>query len=72
MARSRRKDHWLNARWWKVTAGEWIGLCLASLAIMALLCVFLVRRHTLEYHLEHTFAISDPEFFGSALAMAGN
>ena len=28
------------------------------------------QAHTLEYHLEHTFAVSDPEFFGSALAMS--
>src|SRR5207237_9810458 len=28
------------------------------------------RAHSLEYHLDHTFAVSDPEFFGSALAMS--
>lgn len=70
MARRRKNDHWLNARWWKLTIGDWIGLVLAICAIVALFCIFLIRRHTLEYHLEHTFAISDPEFFGSALAMA--
>ena len=31
---------------------------------------FSIRRHTLEYHLEHTFAISVLEFFGSALALS--
>ncbi len=72
MARRRRKnDHWLNIQWWELAIGEWIGLTLAILAIVALLCVFLIRRHTLEYHLEHTFAVADPEFFGSALSMAG-
>ena len=70
MARPRKNDHWLNARWWKLTIGEWIGLSLAVLALVALLCVFLIRRHTLDYHIEHTFAVSDPEFFGSALSMA--
>jgi cardiolipin synthase len=46
------------------------ALILALCAVVSLLCILLIRRHTLEYHLEHTFAISDPEFFGSALAMA--
>ncbi len=70
MARRRKNDHWLNATWWELAIGEWIGLALAIFAIVALVCVFLIRRHTLEYHLEHTFAVSDPEFFGSALSMA--
>jgi cardiolipin synthase len=72
MARKRRKkDHWLNLTWWELEIGEWIGLTLAVLAVVALLCIFLIRRHTLEYHLGHTFAVSDPEFFGSALALTG-
>lgn len=71
MARRRKKnDHWLNIQGWELAVGEWIGLTLAVLAVVALLCVFLIRRHTLDYHLEHTFAASDPEFFGSAMAMA--
>jgi cardiolipin synthase A/B len=69
MARRRKNDHWLNIQWWELAIGEWIGLTLATLAVVALLCVFFIRRHTLDYHLEHTFAVSDPEFFGSALAM---
>ncbi|MGI9113686.1 MAG: cardiolipin synthase B [Chthoniobacterales bacterium] len=71
MARRRRKnDHWLNFQWWELAVGEWIALTLAVLGAVALLCVFLIRRHTLDYHLEHTFAVADPEFYGSALAMA--
>jgi len=70
MARRRRSDHWLNTHWWILTLGEWIGLVLALGAIVSLLCILLIRRHTLEYHLEHTFAVSDPEFLGSALAMS--
>jgi cardiolipin synthase len=70
MARRKRNDHWLNTKFWKLTFGEWIGLILALGAIISLLCILLIRRHTLEYHLEHTFAVTDPEFFGSALAMA--
>src|SRR5438874_611227 len=70
MARRRRSDHWLNTHWWILTLGEWIGLVLALGAIVSLPCILLIRRHTLEYHLEHTFAVSDPEFLGSALAMS--
>jgi cardiolipin synthase len=32
-------------------------------------CLLFIRRHTLPYHLEHTFAVKDPEFIGSALAL---
>jgi cardiolipin synthase len=68
--RRRKKDHWLNLTWWELEIGEWIGLSLAVLAVVALLCIFLIRRHTLPYQLEHTFGVSDPEFFGSALSLA--
>src|SRR5437660_2693855 len=70
MTRRKRNDHWLNTQLWKLPIGEWIGLILALGAIVSLLCILLSRRHTLEYHLEHTFTISDPEFFGSALALS--
>src|SRR5256884_765352 len=70
MTRRKRNDHWLNTQLWKLPIGEWIGLVLALGAIVSLLCILLIRRHTLEYHLEHTFAVSDPEFLGSALAMS--
>src|SRR5205823_8512177 len=70
MTRRKRNDHWLNTQLWKLPIGEWIGLILSLGAIVSLLCILLIRRHTLEYHLEHTFAISDPEFFGSALALS--
>ena len=49
---------------------EWVAVALAFLGIVAVFCVFFIRRHVLEYHIEHTFAVSDPEFFGSALALA--
>ena len=71
MARKRaRSSHWLNQQWWKLRLAEWIGLCLGFLAVVLLFCLFVIRRHTLEYHLEHTFAVRDPEFFGSALALS--
>jgi cardiolipin synthase len=48
---------------------EWIALTLAFLGIVLIFCLFFIRRHTLPYHFEHTFAVSDPEFAGSALGM---
>ena len=65
-----QKDHWLNTRWWMLTVAEWIGLLLTLCVIISLLCILFIRRHTLEYHLGHAFAVNDAEFFGSALAMA--
>jgi cardiolipin synthase A/B len=70
MARRRKNDHWLNAKYWELAVSEWIGLTLAVFVVVALMCIFFIRRHTLEYHLEHSFAVVDPEFFGSALSMA--
>jgi cardiolipin synthase A/B len=65
-----RSSHWLNNRWWRFAVGEWIALTLFFLTIVLLFCLFFIRRHTLDYHFEHTFTISDPEFVGSALALA--
>lgn len=62
-------SHWLNNRWWLLSAGEWIGFTLAFLAIVLVFCLFFIRRQTLSYHLEHTFDTGSPEFFGSALAL---
>jgi cardiolipin synthase A/B len=71
MAQKRtRSSHWLNQRWWKLALAEWIVFCLGFLAVVLLFCLFFIRRHSLEYHLEHTFAVRDPEFLGSALALS--
>jgi len=65
-----QRNHWLNTRWWMLTVAEWIGLFLALCGIISLFCILFIRRHTVEYHLEHTFAVNDAEFFASAPAMA--
>jgi cardiolipin synthase len=71
MARKRaRSSHWLNQRWWKLALAEWIAVTLGFLAVVLIFCLFVVRRHTLEFKLAHTFSVRDPEFFGSALALA--
>jgi len=65
-----RSSHWLHQRWWKLALVEWIGLTLAFLVIVLIFCLFFIRRHSLEYRLDHTFTVRDPEFFGSALALS--
>lgn len=70
MNRRTRSSHWLNNRLWRLAIGEWIALTLAFLVIVLIFCLFFIRRHTLPYHFEHTFAVSDPEFVGSALGLA--
>jgi cardiolipin synthase len=64
-----RTSHWLNQRWWKLAIAEWIGLCLFFITLVVIFCLFFIRRKSLEYKLEHTFSVSSPEFFGSALAL---
>lgn len=71
MAKKRaRSSHWLHQTWWRFAMAEWIGLTLGFLGIVLIFCLFFIRRHTLEYHLEHSFTVRDPEFFGSALALS--
>ena len=69
MAR-KRSSHWLNDRWWKLAIGEWIAIVLAFLGIVLIFCLFFIRRHTIPYQIEHSFAVSDPDFIGSALALS--
>jgi cardiolipin synthase len=71
MAKKRASSsHWLNQRWWRFSLAEWIGLALGFLAVVLIFCLFFIRRHSLEYRLEHNFTVRDPEFFGSALALS--
>src|SRR6476660_551031 len=58
-----------GAKWWELEVLEWVALLLAFLGIVAVFCFFFIRRHVIEYHLDHTFGVQDPEFFGSALAL---
>jgi len=70
MAKTRARSHWLNNRFGKLTLGDWIGLILFFFAIILIFCLLFIRRHTLPYHFEHTFAVKDAEFIGSALALS--
>jgi cardiolipin synthase len=64
-----RASEWLGGRRGWFTVGEWISAVLIVLVLVLIFCLFFIRRRTLEYKLEHSFAISSPEFFGSALAL---
>jgi cardiolipin synthase len=68
--RRARSSHWLNNDFGRLTVGDWIGLTLFFLAIVLIFCLFFIRRHTLPYDFQHSFAVRDPEFIGSALALA--
>jgi cardiolipin synthase len=71
MAKKRaQSSHWLNQGLGKLTVAQWISLSLFFVSIVLVFCIFFIRRKTLEYKLEHSFAISAPEFFGSALALS--
>jgi cardiolipin synthase len=70
MPKRPRSSHWLNDRLWRLAIGEWIALTLSFLGIVLLFCLFFLRRHTLDYHFDHAFSVHDPEFIGSALALA--
>ncbi|MDQ3413921.1 MAG: phosphatidylserine/phosphatidylglycerophosphate/cardiolipin synthase family protein, partial [Verrucomicrobiota bacterium] len=66
MARTRRKR---KIGILEMEIFEWVALLLAFLGIVAVFCIFFIRRHVIEYHVEHTYGVSAPEFFGSALAL---
>jgi cardiolipin synthase len=61
---------WLGERKGKFTIGEWISATLAFLAVVLIFCLFFIRRDALEYRIRHSFPVSSPEFFGSALALS--
>src|SRR5581483_1975101 len=69
MAKRARAARFLNNRVWRLRVAEWISVTLFFLAVILVFCLFFIRRHTLPYHFEHTFAVGDPEFIGSALGM---
>ena len=58
-----------GAKWWEREILEWVAILIAFWGIVAVFCIFFIRRHIIEYHLEHTFGVNQPEFFGSALAL---
>jgi cardiolipin synthase len=66
MARTRKKK---KIGFWEMEIFEWVAVFLALLGLIAVFCIFFIRRHVIEYRVEHTFGVNDPEFFGSALAL---
>ncbi len=61
--------NWLGEKKGRFTKGELISVTLAFLGLVVIFCLFFIRRTALDYHIEHTYNISAPEFFQSALAL---
>ena len=58
-----------GAKWWQREVLDWVAVLIAFWGIVAVFCIFFIRRHIIDYQLEHTFGVKQPEFFGSALAL---
>lgn len=67
MSRVRRT---LQKKWLKIPFLGWVFLIVCALACFVVYSIFFVRRNVIDYHPQHTFAVSDPAFFGSAHALA--
>ncbi|HEV3410672.1 MAG TPA: phospholipase D-like domain-containing protein [Chthoniobacterales bacterium] len=65
----RRASQFLGRQYGRLSLGDWSAITLAFLGIVLIFCLFFIRRQTLDYKLEHSFAIRAPEFFSSALAL---
>lgn len=66
MARTRKKKKFGPL---ELDVFEWAAIFLAFLGLIAVFSIFFVRRQVIEYQIEHTYGVADPEFFGSALAL---
>ena len=56
--------------WFKTRTGIWVSAFVTLLLGVAILCLLLGRRVTVEYYLGHEFTVRDAEFFPSAHALA--
>ncbi|HSJ00957.1 MAG: phosphatidylserine/phosphatidylglycerophosphate/cardiolipin synthase family protein [Verrucomicrobium sp.] len=65
-----RFSGWTTIRWGKLSLRGWAELVGITAAIAVVLAIVFVRREQIEYRPGHTFAVSDPSFFGSAHAAA--
>src|SRR5215467_5593968 len=65
----RRPKKKIKLHRWELEIMELVAIVLALLGVIAVFCIFFIRRHVIEYHLDHTYGVNDPEFFGSALAL---
>ena len=58
-----------RAQWQQLDIWEWVAIAIAFLGLVAVFCIFFIRRQVIEYRVEHTFNVHAPEFFGSTLAL---
>jgi len=63
-------QHLPGKTWFKTRTGIWVSAFVTLLLGVAILCLLLVRRVTVEYYLGHEFTVRDAEFFPSAHALA--
>jgi cardiolipin synthase len=60
----------MTKRWWKLPLGAWLLAVVLALAGVVTFAIFFVKRDVVQYLPEHSFAVRDPAFFGSAHALA--
>ena len=65
-----RSDRWYQKRWGKLSVATWLTILLFFGLAVAVYSLLFVRRSVVEFLPEHTFAVRDPAFFGSAHALA--
>ena len=61
---------WLNKKWWKFPVKYWLLGILLLFAVAAIGGAIFLHRKIIPYRPEHSFAVRDPAFFGSAHALA--
>lgn len=66
----KRTRQFLGSKWKRLPIGSWLLILLAFFFGVGVLAFFFVRRDVVRYHFTHTFGVRDPEFFGSAHALA--
>lgn len=67
---SSAKPGWLNKKWWKWPAKYWLLGVLLIFAAAAIGGAIFFHRQIAHYRPEHSFAVRDPAFWGSAHALA--
>jgi cardiolipin synthase len=67
MRRSPRRS---EKRWWHLPIAAWLTILAGLIVAVAIGCFLFIRRDVVPFRPVHTFAVSDPSFFGSAHALA--
>src|SRR5687768_15464555 len=65
-----RSSAWLRKKKARIPIGVWLMFLVLALGGYVIFSILFVRRDVLDFRPEHSFAVSDPAFFGSAHALA--